>query len=106
MASRIPRSLTAEPAIRARRQFGSLSHLQNRYAALRPSAAAGTSGITNAPCPRTVGLKHHRVNASQPAGWHTTQFYDRHDEELTVQEIEKVLFERLDVEVGGFDPQG
>ncbi len=32
----------------------------------------------------------------------TTQLYDRREEELTVQEIEKVRFDRLHVDVGGF----
>ncbi len=32
----------------------------------------------------------------------TTQLYDRREDEVTVQEIEKVRFERIDVDVAGF----
>jgi integrase len=58
------------------------------------------TGITN--YLRNGGTREKAQQMANHSSARTTQLYDRREDEVTVQEIEKVRFERIDVDVGGF----
>ena len=58
------------------------------------------TGITN--YLRNGGTREKAQQMANHASARTTHLYDRRKDEVTVQEIEKVRFERIDVDVGGF----
>ena len=58
------------------------------------------TGITN--YLRNGGTREKAQQMANHSSARTTQLYDRREDELTVQEIEKVRFERIDVDVRGF----
>ena len=55
------------------------------------------TGITN--YLRNGGTREKAQKMANHASARTTQLYDRREDEVTVQEIEKVRFERIDVDV-------
>ena len=58
------------------------------------------TGITN--YLRNGGTREKAQQMANHSSARTTQLYDRREDEVTVQEIEKVRFERIDVDVRGF----
>ncbi len=58
------------------------------------------TGITN--YLRNGGTREKAQYMANHSSARTTQLYDRREDEVTVQEIEKVRFDRLDVDIGGF----
>jgi len=51
---------------------------------------------------RNGGTREKAQHMANHSSGRTTQLYDRRDEEVTVQEIEKVRFGMLNGDVGGF----
>ena len=58
------------------------------------------TGITN--YLRNGGTREKAQQMANHSSARTTQLYDRSEDKVTVQEIEKVRFDQLDVEAGGF----
>ena len=82
----------AEDVTRKLRQAGIATPITNH--------SFRATGITN--YLRNGGTREKAQQMANHSSARTTQLYDRREDEVTVQEIEKVRFERIDVDVGGF----